>query len=84
VTLTGFDIQAIGKDLAYTLRAETWFNNFKRNKTTAGVTCTVLNDTVVAGLKLEDRILIGRRQKVRRWLPLGASRDNGGVGGDRQ
>jgi Toc86/159 family protein import component len=64
VTLTGFDIQTIGKDLAYTLRAETRFNNFKRNKTTAGVTCTVLNDTVAAGLKLEDRILIGRRIKM--------------------
>ncbi|KAG0622832.1 hypothetical protein M758_3G127000 [Ceratodon purpureus] len=64
VTLTGFDIQTIGKDLAYTLRAETRFNNFRRNKTTAGLTCTVLNDTIAAGLKLEDRILIGKRIKM--------------------
>ncbi|XP_024389086.1 translocase of chloroplast 126, chloroplastic-like isoform X2 [Physcomitrium patens] len=64
VTLTGFDVQTIGKDLAYTLRAETRFNNFKRNKTTAGVTATYLNDTIAAGVKLEDRILIGKRVKM--------------------
>nr|AAS47583.1 chloroplast Toc125 [Physcomitrium patens] len=64
VTLTGFDVQTIGKDLAYTVRAETRFNNFKRNKTTAGVTATYLNDTIAAGVKLEDRVLIGKRVKL--------------------
>eukprot|EP00250_Pteridium_aquilinum_P016595 c23183_g1_i2 orf=401-2587(+) len=64
VTLTGLDIQTIGKDLAYTLRSETRFDNFKRNKTTCGLAVTTLGDTVAAGMKLEDRLMVGKRLKV--------------------
>jgi Toc86/159 family protein import component len=63
-TLAGLDIQTIGKDLGYTVRSETQFSNFKRNKTTAGLTFTLLGDTVAAGLKLEDRLLVGKRLKM--------------------
>jgi len=63
-TLAGFDIQTIGKDLGYTVRSETQFSNFKKNKTTAGLTFTLLGDTVAAGLKLEDRLLVGKRLKM--------------------
>lgn len=64
VTLTGLDIQTIGKDLAYTIRSETRFNNFKRNKTTCGLSVTTLGDTIAAGMKLEDRLMVGKRLKV--------------------
>ena len=64
VTLTGFDVQTIGNDLAYTLRAESQFDNFKRNKTTAGLTFSLLGDVIAAGLKLEDRLMIGKRLKM--------------------
>ncbi|MCO5605833.1 hypothetical protein L7F22_060017 [Adiantum nelumboides] len=64
VTQAGLDIQTIGKDLAYTLRSETRFDNFKRNKTTCGLAVTLLGDTVAAGMKIEDRLLIGKRVKL--------------------
>jgi len=63
-TLTGFDVQTIGNDLAYTLRAESQFDNFKRNKTTAGLTFSLLGDVIAAGLKLEDKLMIGKRLKM--------------------
>lgn len=63
VTQTGFDVQTVGKGLAYTLRGETRFSNFKRNKTTGGLALTYLGDTLVTGMKLEDKIMIGKRLK---------------------
>ncbi|KAI5063788.1 hypothetical protein GOP47_0020458 [Adiantum capillus-veneris] len=64
VTLAGLDIQTIGRDLAYTVRSETRFSNFKRNKTTCGLAVTTLGDTVAAGIKIEDRLQIGKRFKL--------------------
>ncbi|KAH7446364.1 hypothetical protein KP509_01G052900 [Ceratopteris richardii] len=64
VTQAGLDVQTIGKDLAYTLRSETRFDNFRRNKTTCGLAVTLLGDTIAAGMKLEDRLLIGKRVKL--------------------
>ncbi|MCO5570713.1 hypothetical protein L7F22_024441 [Adiantum nelumboides] len=64
VTLAGLDIQTIGRDVAYTVRSETRFSNFKRNKTTCGLAVTTLGDTVAAGVKIEDRLLIGKRSKL--------------------
>lgn len=63
VTQAGFDVQTVGKGLAYTLRGETRFSNFKCNKTTGGLALTYLGDTLVTGMKLEDRIMIGKRLK---------------------
>ncbi|KAH7352561.1 hypothetical protein KP509_19G051800 [Ceratopteris richardii] len=63
-TLAGLEIQSIGRDLAYTVRSETRFSNFKRNKTTCGLAVTKLGDTVVAGMKIEDRLMISKRLKV--------------------
>lgn len=63
VTQAGFDVQTVGKGLAYTLRGETRFSNFKCNKTTGGLALTYLGDTFVTGMKLEDRIMIGKRLK---------------------
>ncbi|KAK2649445.1 hypothetical protein Ddye_016934 [Dipteronia dyeriana] len=59
--MAGFDIQNVGKQLAYILRGETKFKNFKRNKTTAGVSVTFLGENIVTGFKLEDQIALGKR-----------------------
>jgi len=60
-TLAGFDIQSVGKQLAYILRHETKFKNLKKNKTSAGISVTFLGDTVATGLKVEDQLMIGKR-----------------------
>ncbi|KAK8946324.1 hypothetical protein KSP39_PZI006361 [Platanthera zijinensis] len=60
-TVAGFDIQSVGKQLAYILRGETKFDSLKKNKTAAGVSVTFLGETVATGLKVEDRISIGKR-----------------------
>ncbi|KAF6142629.1 hypothetical protein GIB67_015115 [Kingdonia uniflora] len=60
-TIAGFDVQNIGKQLAYIIRGETKFKNLKKNKTTAGVSVTFLGENVATGLKVEDQIAIGKR-----------------------
>ncbi|XP_062082094.1 translocase of chloroplast 120, chloroplastic-like [Humulus lupulus] len=60
-TSLGFDMQTVGKDLAYTLRSETRFSNFRRNKATAGLSVTLLGDAVSAGVKLEDKLIAHKR-----------------------
>ncbi|XP_057421891.1 translocase of chloroplast 159, chloroplastic [Lotus japonicus] len=60
-TMAGFDIQNIGKQLAYIVRGETKFKNFKRNKTGAGFSVTFLGENVSTGLKAEDQIALGKR-----------------------
>jgi Toc86/159 family protein import component len=64
VTLAGVDIQTIGKDLAYTLRGETRFDNFKKNRTSCGLAVTLLGDAISAGMKLEDKLTIGKVCKL--------------------
>ncbi|KAG4164350.1 hypothetical protein ERO13_A13G009900v2 [Gossypium hirsutum] len=60
-TMAGFDIQNVGKQLAYIFRGETKFKNLKRNKTAAGFSVTFLGENVATGLKLEDHIVVGKR-----------------------
>ncbi|KAK7369214.1 hypothetical protein VNO80_11249 [Phaseolus coccineus] len=60
-SMAGFDIQNIGKQLAYIVRGETKFKNFKRNKTSGGVSVTFLGENVSTGLKIEDQIAVGKR-----------------------
>ncbi|CAL0306503.1 unnamed protein product [Lupinus luteus] len=60
-TMAGFDIQNIGQQLAYIVRGETKFKNFKRNKTAAGLSVTFLGENVSTGLKVEDQIALGKR-----------------------
>ncbi|EHA8587017.1 translocase of chloroplast, chloroplastic [Cocos nucifera] len=60
-TLAGFDIQTVGKQLAYILRGETKFKNLKKNKTAAGMSITFLGETVATGVKIEDQLSIGKR-----------------------
>ncbi|OMO98468.1 Translocon at the outer envelope membrane of chloroplast [Corchorus olitorius] len=60
-TMAGFDIQNVGKQLAYIFRAETKFKNIKVNQTTAGLSVTFLGENVATGLKIEDQIAVGKR-----------------------
>ncbi|OIW19282.1 hypothetical protein TanjilG_20407 [Lupinus angustifolius] len=60
-TMAGFDIQNIGQQLAYIVRGETKFKNFKRNKTAAGLSVTFLGENVSTSLKVEDQIALGKR-----------------------
>ncbi|XP_072994082.1 translocase of chloroplast 159, chloroplastic-like [Typha latifolia] len=60
-TLAGFDVQPIGQQLAYVFRGETKFKNFKKNKTTGGISVTFLGDTVATGMKIEDQLSVGKR-----------------------
>ncbi|KDP28139.1 hypothetical protein JCGZ_13910 [Jatropha curcas] len=60
-SMAGFDIQNVGKQLAYIFRGETKFKNFKVNKTAAGFSVTFLGQNVASGFKLEDQIALGKR-----------------------
>ncbi|CAO2208508.1 unnamed protein product [Urochloa humidicola] len=60
-SLAGFDIQTVGRQLAYILRGETKIKNIKKNKTTGGFSVTFLGDIVATGLKVEDQISLGKR-----------------------
>ncbi|XP_042419164.1 translocase of chloroplast 101, chloroplastic-like [Zingiber officinale] len=63
-TLTGLNIQAIGKQLAYTMRGETKRKTSKKNKTTGGISVTFLGKTITTGLKFEDQLSIGKQLSV--------------------
>ncbi|XVF00028.1 hypothetical protein REPUB_Repub03eG0251000 [Reevesia pubescens] len=60
-SMAGFDIQNVGKQLAYIFRGETKFKNLKKNKTAAGFSVTFLGENVATGFKLEDHIVVGKR-----------------------
>ncbi|KAL8100954.1 translocase of chloroplast 101, chloroplastic-like [Apium graveolens] len=63
-SLAGFDIKNIEGQTAYIIRGETKLKNFKKNKTTAGITITHINEKFVTGLKLEDQITLGRQYSL--------------------
>eukprot|EP00268_Persea_americana_P067715 TRINITY_DN934_c2_g1_i11.p1 TRINITY_DN934_c2_g1~~TRINITY_DN934_c2_g1_i11.p1 ORF type:complete len:1479 (-),score=415.35 TRINITY_DN934_c2_g1_i11:725-5161(-) len=63
-TLAGFDIQNIGKQLAYILRGETKFDSFKKNRVAAGLSFTFLGENVATGFKVEDQISISKRMSL--------------------
>ncbi|KAH9291582.1 hypothetical protein KI387_043229, partial [Taxus chinensis] len=77
MTTARFDIQNIGKEMSYNLHSETRLSNFKYNKTKAGMSFTLLGDTLSAGMKLEDILMIGKKFKV--VLNGGAMSDRGGL-----
>ncbi|KAK9164479.1 hypothetical protein Syun_005381 [Stephania yunnanensis] len=59
-----FDMQNVGKDMAYTLRSETRFFNHRHNKTAAGISLTMLGDALSAGAKLENKLV------AKKWFRL--------------
>ena len=60
-SLAGFDIQTVGRQLAYILRGETKIKNIKKNKTTGGFSVTFLGDTMATRLKVKDQLSLGKR-----------------------
>lgn len=67
-SMAGFDIQTIGKQLAYIVRGETKFKNLKKNKTAAGISITFLGENIATGLKVEDQIVLGKQ-----WALVGSA-----------
>ncbi|GAA0167473.1 small GTPase [Lithospermum erythrorhizon] len=63
-TSLGFDLQSVGKDIAYTLRGETKFCNYRRNKATAGASLTILGDAITGGVKVEDKLIVHKRGQI--------------------
>ncbi|KAI3732459.1 hypothetical protein L1987_63664 [Smallanthus sonchifolius] len=63
-SMAGFDIQPIGKQLAYIVRGETKFKNLKKNKAAAGISVTFLGENIVTGFKVEDQITLGRQYSI--------------------
>ena len=53
-------MQSVGKDLAYTLRSETRFSNYRKNKATAGLSVTLLGDVMTSGVKVEDKLIVNK------------------------
>ncbi|XP_057782351.1 translocase of chloroplast 159, chloroplastic [Salvia miltiorrhiza] len=60
-SMAGFDIQSIGKQLAYIVRAETKIKNLRKNKATGGLSFTFLGENIVPGVKIEDQITLGQQ-----------------------
>ncbi|KAG8389171.1 hypothetical protein BUALT_Bualt02G0201300 [Buddleja alternifolia] len=63
-TSLGFDMQSVGKDMAYTLRSETRFSNRRINKASAGLSATLIGDILSGGIKLEDKLIVGKRGQL--------------------
>ncbi|KAL2477094.1 translocase of chloroplast [Forsythia ovata] len=63
-TSVGFDMQSVGKDIAYTLRSETRFSNHRINKAIAGLSATLLGDVLTGGMKVEDKLIVGKRGQL--------------------
>ncbi|CAH8328592.1 unnamed protein product [Eruca vesicaria subsp. sativa] len=63
-TSLGFEMQNAGKELAYTVRSDMRFNNFRRHKAAAGLSVTLLGDSVSAGLKVEDKLIANKRFRM--------------------
>ncbi|GAU40634.1 hypothetical protein TSUD_397700 [Trifolium subterraneum] len=63
-TSLDFDMQTVGEDLAYTLRSETKFLNFRRNKATVVLSFTLLGDALSACFKVEDKLIANKRFKL--------------------
>lgn len=63
-TTVAFDMQTVGKDMSYTLRSETRFLNYKKNKASAGFSVTHFGDSVTGGVKFEDKLVINKRGQL--------------------
>lgn len=50
--------------MSYTLRSETRFINYRRNKATAGLSVTRLGDALTAGMKIEDQLIVNKRLRL--------------------
>ncbi|KAL7112710.1 hypothetical protein ACP275_04G019300 [Erythranthe tilingii] len=63
-TMAGFDIQSMGKQLAYIFRGEAKIKNLKKHRATGGLSFTLLGENVVPGVKIEDQISLGKQYSL--------------------
>lgn len=63
-SMAGFDIQSMGKQLAYIFRGETKTKGFKKHKAAGGISLTFLGENVVPGVKIEDQITLGKQYSL--------------------
>ncbi|KAJ0693081.1 putative small monomeric GTPase [Helianthus annuus] len=63
-TTVAFDMQTVGKELSYTLRSETRFINYRKNKASAGLSATYFGDSLTGGVKFEDKLMINKRGQL--------------------
>ncbi|XAR72726.1 Small monomeric GTPase [Bertholletia excelsa] len=62
-TSLAFNMQTLGKEFIYTIQSETRFCNY-RSKAAAGLSVTVLGDTLSAGVKVEDKLIATKRLRL--------------------
>lgn len=63
-TTVAFDMQTVGKEMSYTLRSETRFINYRKNKASAGFSATYFGDTLTGGMKFEDKLMVNKRGQL--------------------
>nr|XP_043638826.1 translocase of chloroplast 120, chloroplastic [Erigeron canadensis] len=63
-TTLAFDMQTVGKEMSYTLRSDTRFINYRKNKASAGLSATYMGDTLTGGVKFEDNLVINKRGQL--------------------
>lgn len=63
-TTLAFDMQTVGKEISYTLRSETRFINYRKNKASAGLSATYIGDALTGGVKFEDKLVVNKRGQL--------------------
>ncbi|GKF85582.1 translocase of chloroplast 120, chloroplastic-like protein, partial [Tanacetum coccineum] len=63
-TTVAFDMQTFGKEMSYSLRSETRFISYRKNKASAGLSATYFGDTLTGGVKFEDKLMINKRGEL--------------------
>lgn len=63
-TTLAFDLQTVGKEMSYTLRSDTRFINYRKNKASAGLSATYFGDSLTGGVKFEDKLMINKRGQL--------------------
>ncbi|MFS8031404.1 putative small monomeric GTPase [Helianthus anomalus] len=63
-TTLALDMQTIGKEMSYTVRSDTRFINYRKNKASAGFSATYMGDSLTGGFKFEDKLTINKRGQL--------------------
>ncbi|XP_076913348.1 translocase of chloroplast 120, chloroplastic-like [Bidens hawaiensis] len=63
-TTVAFDMQTVGKEMSYTLRSDTRFINYRKNKASVGLSGTYFGDALTGGVKFEDKLTISKRGQI--------------------
>ncbi|KAJ0974304.1 hypothetical protein J5N97_016269 [Dioscorea zingiberensis] len=62
----GLDVQTVDdcKCMMYTLRAESNLHSFRWHNATAGLSTTLLGNTILSGMKLENKLIVHKRFRL--------------------